>query len=117
MSRRRESDSDRRNKPRTPVAVELKLHSPEHRLVLLSRTVDLSSSGAFIRTSRKLPEGAQVVVAFQRGKQRNPLTLSADVVRAGLADGGRSTGIALRFKDTSELDESLLRDLIRRYLS
>ena len=97
--------------------LELKLHAPEHRFVLLSRTVDLSSTGAFIRTSRRLPEGAEVVVAFQRGTQRNPLTLNADVVRAGLADGGRSTGIALQFKATSEIDESLLRDLIDRHLS
>lgn len=117
MSRRRQSDSDRRHRPRTPVAVELKLHAPEHRLVLLSRTVDLSSSGAFIRTSRRLPEGAEVIVAFQRGKQRNPLTLTADVVRAGLADGGRSSGIALRFRDTNDLDESLLRELIDRHLA
>ena len=117
MTRRRQTDSDRRMRPRISVAVELKLHAPEHRFVLLSRTVDLSSTGAFIRTSRRLPEGAEVVVAFQRGTQRNPLTLNADVVRAGLADGGRSTGIALQFKQTSELDESLLRDLIDRHLS
>jgi hypothetical protein len=107
-------NEDRRARPRINVAVELKLHAPEHHFMLLSRTVDLSSHGAFVRTNRPLPIGANVKVAFHRGKQRNPLTLTAEVVRAGMADGGRSTGIALRFIDLTELDESLLNELIDR---
>ena len=107
--------SERRSRPRTAVAVELKLHAPEHHFILLSRTVDLSTHGAFVRTSRPLPAGAAVRVAFQRGKQRNPLTLEAEVVRSGATDGGRSTGIALQFTDLTELDEALLNELIQRH--
>ena len=109
------SDHDeRRARPRKNVALELKLHAEQHNLVLLSRTVDISSSGAFIRTSRALPQGATVRVAFDRGAQRNPLTLDAEVVRAGSADGGRSGGIALRFVEITDLDEALLNEIIDR---
>ncbi len=106
--------SERRTRPRTAVAVELKLHSEQHNLVLLSRTVDISCSGVFVRTSRALPPGSTVRVAFERGTDRNPLTLEAEVVRAGLADGGRSGGIALRFVEVTDLDEALLNDIIQR---
>jgi hypothetical protein len=109
-----DTDDDRRGRPRTAVSVELKLLAPEHHLILLSRTVDLSTTGAFVRTSRALPIGAQVRVAFQRGKDRNPLTLDAEVVRVGTADGGRQAGIAVRFLDVTSLDEALLADIIGR---
>ena len=46
--------------------------------------------------------------------QGNPLMLEAEVVRSGTADGGRQRGIAVRFKDLSELDELLLNELIDR---
>ncbi len=105
---------ERRARTRVGVAVELKLHAPEHHFMLLSRTVDLSSHGAFVRTNRSLPCGTSVKVAFQRGKERNPLTLKAQVVRAGLANGGRSTGIAVRFTHLTKLDEALVIELIRR---
>ncbi|EDM78960.1 hypothetical protein PPSIR1_06948 [Plesiocystis pacifica SIR-1] len=45
---------------------------------------------------------------------RNPLMLEAEVVRSGTADGGRQRGIAVRFRDMSDLDESLLSELIDR---
>lgn len=107
---------ERRARARANVAVELKLHAPEHHFMLLSRTVDLSSHGAFVRTNRPLPIGSRVVVAFPRGKQRNPLKLEGEVVRAGVADGGRSSGIAVRFSHVSDLDESLLKEIIERNL-
>ena len=105
---------DRRARQRIAVAVELKLHAPEQRVMMLSRTVDLSSHGAFVRTNRELPIGAQVNVAFQRGPNRNPLRIDAEVVRSGLADGGRLSGIAIRFKDLTDLDEALISELIER---
>lgn len=80
----------------------------------MSRTIDLSSHGAFVRTNRPLPIGAPVTVSFNRGSDRNPLMLEAEVVRSGTADEGRQRGIAVRFKDLSELDESLLNELIDR---
>jgi len=109
-----ESGAERRQRPRISVAVELKLHAPEQRVMMLSRTVDLSSHGAFVRTNRELPIGAAVNIAFQRGPDRNPLKLEAEVVRSGLADEGRLTGIAIRFKDLTDLDEALIREIINR---
>ena len=67
-----------------------------------------------MRTNRPLPIGARVKVAFSRGRQRNPLTLDAEVVRTGAADEGRSNGIALVFVDVSDIDESLLAEIITR---
>ncbi|NVB40797.1 PilZ domain-containing protein [Pseudenhygromyxa sp. WMMC2535] len=99
------------------MAIELKLHAPDHHYMLMSRTIDLSTSGAFVRTNRPLPEGSTVTVAFNRGTDRNPLMLEAEVVRAGTADEGRQRGIAVRFKDMSEIDEVLLADLIERMRS
>lgn len=85
--------------------------------MLMSRTIDLSTSGAFVRTNRPLPVGAIVSVAFNRGTDRNPLTLDAEVVRSGTTDGGRQRGIAVRFRDVSDIDEALLADLIERTCS
>jgi hypothetical protein len=101
-------------RPRISVAIEIKLHAPAHHYMLMSRTIDLSTSGAFVRTNRALPIGAPVTVSFNRGNDRNPLMLDAEVVRSGTADGGRQRGIALRFTDLSDLDEMLLSELINR---
>jgi Tfp pilus assembly protein PilZ len=109
-----EQTMERRTRPRIAVAVELKLHAPEHHYMLMSRTVDLSTRGAFVRTNRPLPIGATVTVAFSRGNSRNPLQIDAEVVRSGTTDGGRQTGIALRFTDLSEMDETMLAELIER---
>ncbi|WP_181234350.1 PilZ domain-containing protein [Enhygromyxa salina] len=106
--------ADRRTRPRISVAIEIKLHAPEHHYMLMSRTIDLSTHGAFVRTNRPLPIGAPVTVSFNRGSDRNPLMLDAEVVRSGLADGGRQRGIAIRFTDLSDLDEMLLNELINR---
>jgi c-di-GMP-binding flagellar brake protein YcgR len=108
------SPADRRARARISVAIEIKLHAPEHHYMLMSRTIDLSSHGAFVRTNRPLPIGAPVTVSFNRGNDRNPLMLDAEVVRSGTADGGRQRGIAVRFKDLSDLDEMLLNELIER---
>ena len=82
--------------------------------MLMSRTIDLSTMGAFVRTNRPLPIGAEVTVSFNRGNDRNPLMLDAEVVRSGTADGGRQRGVAIRFTDLSDLDEVLLSELISR---
>ena len=108
------SGADRRARPRISVAIEVKLHAPEHHYMLMSRTIDLSTMGAFVRTNRPLPIGADVTVSFNRGNDRNPLMLDAAVVRSGTADGGRQRGVAIRFTDLSDLDEVLLSELISR---
>ncbi len=108
------AQSDRRIRPRVSVAIELKLHVPEHHYMLMSRTIDLSAGGAFVRTNRPLPIGVSVTVAFNRGSDRNPLQLEAEVVRAGTTDGGRQEGVAVRFCGITDIDVSLLNDLIDR---
>ena len=55
-----ESSADRRRRARIPVSVELKLHAPDLHFVLLSRTIDMSTQGAFVRSNRPLPVGASV---------------------------------------------------------
>lgn len=106
-------DNDRRSRKRVPISVELKLHAPSLHFVLLSRTVDMSTRGAFVRSNRPLPVGAPVTVEFDRGRAKNPLRVSAEVVRVGSVEEGRAAGIALRFTDVTELDEALIDDLIR----
>ncbi len=108
-----DNPDDRRSRPRCNVSVELKLHAPQFHFMLLSRTVNLSSKGAYVRSNRSLPLGVNVTVALHRGQQRNPLLLDAEVVRIGSVHEGRSNGIALRFKNLTELDEAVLRDVIR----
>ena len=109
-----DNGSERRARPRVSVAIEVKLHAPEHHYMLMSRTIDLSTGGAFVRTNRPLPIGAPVTVSFNRGNDRNPLMLDGEVVRSGTADGGRQRGIAIRFTDLSDLDEMLISELIKR---
>lgn len=106
-------DRERRSRPRVPLSVELKLHAPSLHFVLLSRTVDISTRGAFVRSNRALPVGAPVTVEFDRGRAKNPLRVAAKVVRVGSVEEGRAAGIAIRFTEVTDLDEALLDDLIR----
>ncbi len=106
------TQSERRARPRIPASVELKLHAPELHFVLLSRTIDMSAHGAFVRSNRPLPVGLRVMVQFERGRDRNPLTVRAEVVRVATPDEGRTSGIAVRFQEISELDEAIINDLI-----
>jgi len=103
---------ERRRRPRIPCAVDLKLHAPKHHFVLLSQTVDLSSQGAFVRSNRALPIGTPVNVELQRGESRNPLRLEAEVVRTGTPADGQFHGVGLRFINLTQLDESILAELI-----
>lgn len=105
-------DLERRRRVRSQVAVDIKLHAPSQHFMLLSRTVDISSLGAFVRSSRALPVGENVTVHFDRGRVRNPLTFEASVVRVGESNNGSSLGFAVEFVDMTDLDESLVRELI-----
>jgi hypothetical protein len=96
------------------VAIDVKLQAPNQHFMLLSRTVDLSSSGAFVRSSRALVVGANVSVQFDRGEERNPLTFDAEVIRVSEAANSQPPGFAVRFTNTTALDEALIADLISR---
>jgi c-di-GMP-binding flagellar brake protein YcgR len=109
-----QTDSERRRRLRSAISIEVKLYAPEFHFVLLSRTIDLSTSGAFVRSNRTLPLGSVVTVHFERGEARNPLAVEAEVVRVGTAEQGRASGIGLRFRGVDDLDEALLQEIILR---
>ena len=109
-----DSDDERRERRRTSVALDLELVAPQVHASARSRTINLSTQGAFVRTSAPLPIGTRLKVAFSRGELRNPLTLDAIVVRAIHETNGSRRGMALQFTGLTELDESIVTDLIKR---
>lgn len=102
---------ERRTRPRAAVHIDSEL-VPSAGAALSVHTLDLSSHGAFVRTTRQLPVGSEVRVALRRGAQRNPLVLDAQVVRVGTQREGRSPGLGLRFTGLTAIDEASLRALI-----
>jgi hypothetical protein len=58
--------------------------------------------------------GESVSVQFDRGEERNPLTFSAEVIRVNTAANSQPPGFAVRFTNTSALDEALIAELIAR---
>lgn len=109
-----EPQIERRGRPRSQVAIDVKLQAPKQHFMLLSRTVDMSSSGAYVRSSRALTVGENVSVQFDRGEERNPLTFAAEVIRVSDTPNSQPPGFAVRFTDTTALDEALITDLISR---
>ena len=103
---------DRRSRARANVAVDLRVKSPCMHLPLLSRTVDLSTTGAFIRSSQPLERGRTVTVELDRGRERDPLMVEGEVVRVGTTAEGRAGGFAVRFLAVGPAEESGLREVI-----
>jgi len=94
------------------VAVDLRIKSPCMHLPLLTRTVDLSTAGAFIRASRPLERGKTVTLELDRGRERAPLTVEGEVVRVGTTAEGRAGGFAVRFLAVRPSEDSGLREVI-----
>jgi hypothetical protein len=94
------------------VAVDLRIKSASLHLPLLARTLDLSTMGAFIRSSRPLDRGKTVTVELDRGQCRNPLAVEGEVVRVGTTAEGRAAGFAVRFLGIGPAEESGLREVI-----
>lgn len=110
---------DRRGRPRVTVAVPFRLLDDRGRLLLNARTLDLSTAGALLHGVCKAEVGNDVRVEISRGPARNPLALSATVVRLH-APAGESPlsasgnhGIAVRFDGVSPIDETVLTGIIR----
>lgn len=104
----RGEDADRRQFNRRMLAVELELVAPSYRLRFFTRTYDVAPDSIFVRSNHRLPIGATVEVLFPRGPLFNPLRVTAQVVRSGFADQGRSKGMALRFLPKHGIEMSLL---------
>ena len=104
---------ERRSRPRTLVSVPLTVYARDRRVLIRARTVDLSCAGALLHGAGPIRVGQTVVVEVARGDARNPLTLEAEVVRISTPDEHRKQhGVALRFVDISELDETILQGII-----
>lgn len=104
---------ERRSKPRSLVSVPMSMYGRDHRLLMRARTVDLSCAGAMVHGAGPVRVGQPVSIEVLRGQSRNPLTLSAEVVRiATPCEHRRRHGVAVRFTDVSELDETILESII-----
>lgn len=107
------SGTERRSKPRTLVSVPLTMYGRDRRLLIRARTIDLSCSGALVHGAGPIRVGQSVQVEVPRGDSRNPLTLTAQVVRITTPSHNRMQhGVALRFVDVSEIDEAILASII-----
>jgi len=104
------SPLERRTRPRAQVHIAATLRTAATSLAV--QTLDLSGHGTFVRSARPLPVGSAVQIVLQRGAQRNPLVLSAEVVRIGTHQEGRAPGLGLRFTDVTAIDEASLQALI-----
>ena len=78
-----------------------------------ARTIDLSVAGALVHGSGPIRVGQTVAVEVGRGDARNPLTLRAEIVRIATPDAHlKRHGVALRFIEVSELDETIIQAII-----
>jgi c-di-GMP-binding flagellar brake protein YcgR len=97
------------------VAVPVTVYDSDRKLVLQARTMDLSTTGALVHGSLKLPVGESVQVEMPRGEARNPLRLDAEVVRITRPQARRRQhGVAVRFTNISPLDETLISSIINQ---
>lgn len=84
------------------------------RLLLSARTLDLSLGGALLHGHARLGVGQTVRVEVPRGRTRNPLVLSAEVVRVEEPNAQlRRHGLALRWVDPDLAGVAALASLLR----
>jgi hypothetical protein len=106
-------EHERRVAPRTMVSVPLRMVSDDGRPLLTARTVDLSTRGALLHGGCSLHVGQSVRVEISRGTARNPLCLTAEIVRISEPNAHRRQhGIAVRFTDVGEIDATILASII-----
>lgn len=104
---------ERREAPRTLVSVPLSLYGNGRRLLLTSRTVDLSPAGALLHGLTPVRIGERVQVEVPRGASRNPLRLLGEIVRITTPDARRRQhAVAVRFVEVSPIDAAILQGII-----
>ncbi len=107
-------DQDRRQHDRSSMSVRMQMFVDD-RLCLRAHTLDVSPGGALVHGAAQLDIGQTVRLELCRGGEKNPLVLSAKVVRLDTpAPGARRHGIALRFVDCGAADRAALSSLLRR---
>lgn len=102
---------ERRAFPRVAIQLNAKVSTPQG--AVRGRTLDLSAGGAFFSTPRALAIGTRVRLTLDRGDDRNPLELPAEVVRIGDTAQGRFAGLGLRFRDLDAIEIALLESMTR----
>ncbi len=107
---------ERRRVPRSMVSVPAAIYDDRDRQLLNARTIDLSAFGALLHGGTSVLPGDRVQFEVSRGQARNPLRLTAEVVRVTTPDASRRQhSIALRFCDVSELDAAILKAIIAEH--
>ncbi len=105
---------DRRRAPRIPCYVGASLRTVESRDAILSYAVELSETGALIRTLRTIPAGTRVEIALspsQHTTDTRAITVHGEVVRSTTPERrGDAHDLGVRF-DTTEPLGALLREL------
>lgn len=90
---------ERREHPRAPLAVPIRMIVGDTHRFALQHSRDLSTGGIFVQTRRRYEEGAEVEMEFYFRRQRRTIPVKGVVVRSmpeeevGVADAG----VAIRF--------------------
>ncbi len=70
---------------------------------------DMSDSGIFIRTGRKLPEGKDVLMTLMAPDQDRPIKIKGKVVRS------ESYGFGVEFKRDSQVQEDVIKSMVKKF--
>lgn len=104
---------ERRQHPRTPVSVLVRVEYTGQEFAALS--VNLSAGGVFLDTERRLPVGTRVHLVFTVPIiAKYPIRAEGEVAWLGSA---QKAGLAVRFVDISEDDRALLGELAEKSAS
>lgn len=69
---------------------------------------DISESGVFIRTSRMLPVGKEIVMTFMSPENSRPMKITGEIVRS------LPEGVGVRFKLQSQVQSDIIRAIIEK---
>lgn len=109
-----ESDApgiERRNWPRVPLRVEVRLRFADPEALIRCRTFDISEGGAFIQLPQPRPRGTEVRI-FLRIANR-VLVIAGVVARVAQGnDGNGPSGMGVQFTDMTPEDREYLHGLV-----
>ena len=112
------SGEERRGQKRAQVELDIDLSTYEK--YYLSKLVNLSVGGAFIRTRELQPVGTELKLRFQLPDQSKAIETKASVMWVYTQAGKRepnSSGIGVQFLEISDEDRSRIADFIELHKS